>query len=312
MQVLSYRLSAHQTEIVKALLYFDVFKYPLTRDELFENSAIKLSKQQFNKELEDLLLKKLVKEEEGFVSSLERTSSDITRRLKGNDGALKILPTALKYSQKIAKFPFVYCVCISGSLSKNYFDESSDLDYFIITSPNRLWLCRTFLIIYFKLLPAKKKKMLCTNYFITSDSLGIPDVNAFTSTELAHLIPTINYRAYKNLLQKNSWYKNWYPNKSEMPDINCVDSPKSYIKSITEKVLQGKLGNFIDNYLLNVTLKRWRKKFPEYSDADFELQFRSRKDVCKRHTKGFQNKVLVLWEEKLKAFEHTTNPILNT
>lgn len=312
MQVLPTLLSDNQTEIIKALLYFDVFKYPLTRDELFENSAINISRPQFNKELEDLLSKKLIKEEEGFISSLERTSSDIIRRLKGNDGASKILPTALKYSRKIAKFPFVDSVCISGSLSKNYFDDSSDLDYFIITSPNRLWLCRTFLILYYKLLPAKKKKMLCTNYFVTSDSLGIPDVNAFTSTELAYLIPTINYQAYKNLLQKNSWYKNWYPNKSEMPDINCVDSPKSIIKSVTEKLLKGKLGDSIDNYLLNLTLKRWRKKFPEYSDADFELQFRSRKDVCKRHTKGFQNKVLVLWEQKLNTFGNQNHPILNT
>ena len=39
------------------------------------------------------------------------------------------------------------------------------------------------------------------------------------------------------------------------------------------------------------------------NNEDFELQFRSRKDVCKRHTHGFQNKILVLWKEKTAEFE---------
>ena len=42
----------------------------------------------------------------------------------------------------IAAFPFVRAVGISGSLSKQYADENSDIDYFIITAANRLWIAK--------------------------------------------------------------------------------------------------------------------------------------------------------------------------
>jgi len=75
------------------------------------------------------------------------------------------------------------------------------------------------------------------------------------------------------------------------------------MKSFWESVFSGKFGSFADAFLLRITLNRWKKKYPDLSEEDFELQFRSRKNVCKRHTKGFQNKVLGLWSEKQKQFE---------
>lgn len=307
MEIPQRRLTSVQTEIIKALLYFDIFKYPLTADELFENSAINVSRQLFNQELTHLISNNYIKEEEGFVSSLELNSSDIIRRLKGNEGASKMLPTALKYSRKIARFPFVDCVCISGSLSKNYFDENSDVDYFIITKPNRLWLCRTFLIIYYKALPKNKRKLLCTNYFITSNNLSIPDINAFTGTELAFLIPTVNYQLYKKLTEKNSWYSNRFPNKKEAPGIHCIDTPNPFLKKLVEFILRGRTGDWFDDKLLNITLKRWREKYPNMKEEDFDLQFRTRKDVCKRHSHGFQNKVMLMWQDRLQSFEQKFN-----
>ncbi len=307
MDTVTYSLSTPQKEIIKALLYFDIFKYPLTRKELFEYSATKINFTSFSSEVDHLINKQIIKEEEGFVSSLERNSSDIIRRLKGNEGAAKMLPVALKYSRKIAAFPFVECVCLSGSLSKNYYDEKSDLDYFIITKPNRLWICRSFIILYYKCLPSTRKKFLCANYFISSDNLIIPDINAFTGTELAFLIPTVNYPLYKKLIEKNNWYVNGFPNKKEMDGSHCIDTPNPLVKSFIQFLLAGKFGVWLDFQLLQFTHKRWRKKYPNMNDADFELQFRSRKDVCKRHSHGFQNKIIILWQNNLEAFESKFN-----
>ena len=303
MDVASNILTQTQKEILKSLLYFDIFKYPLTRNELFQYSATKTNLANFELELTNLLQKGIIKEVEGFILTLERSSSDIIRRLKGNEGAAKMLPVALKYSRKIAAFPFVEAVCLSGSLSKNYFDDKSDLDYFIITKPNRLWLCRTFIILYYKFLSSSRKKLLCANYFISADNLVIPDINAFTGTELAFLIPTVNYPLYQNLIEKNNWYINGYPNKNAMTGDHCIDTPQPLTKRVIHFLLQGAFGNWLDNQLLQITHQRWRKKYPNMNDADFELQFRSRKDVCKRHSHGFQNKIILLWQNNLDAFE---------
>lgn len=305
-------LTREQVEIIKAVLYFDVFKYPLNATELFENSAITISRREFEDELSDLLQKQLIRREGDFVFTTERRPSDIIKRINGNKGARDIMPLAYRYSKKMASFPFVEGVCLSGSISKNYFDEHGDIDYFVITKPNRLWICRTLIILRYKTLPKRLRRYWCANYFIASDNLNIPDMNAFTGTELAFLFPIVNYESYEMLLKQNAWYKLRFPNKPLAKRDGCMDTPSNGLRSLFELILKGPFGNWLDAFLLEFTLKRWRKKYPQMSDSDFELQFRSRKDVCKRHTHGFQNKILLQWQIKTREFEHKYKTSLQT
>ena len=82
------------------------------------------------------------------------TTSDkiewVERRKLGAIKAAKILKKAKHISNFISQFPFVEAVSLSGSISKGYFGKGDDIDYFIITSPNRVWLTRTLLILFKK------------------------------------------------------------------------------------------------------------------------------------------------------------------
>jgi hypothetical protein len=301
--------TTQQLEIIKAVLYFEIFDYPLKAVELYENAAVTMSEGEFETELNKLTALDILHRSGDFILSRHAKEASVAKRLKGNKGAEAIMPTAYQYSKKIASFPFVEAVCLSGGLSKNYYDEKGDIDFFIITKPGKLWICRTLLIIRFKLLPKQKKKYWCVNYFMSSDNLVIPEKNVFTGTELAYLIPTVNYPVYKKILEKNPWYKKGFPNKAILPSTNCIDTPEPLVKKITEKVLSGRPGKWTDNFLLKITLKHWRKKYPEMNSEDFELQFRSRKDVCKRHTNGFQNIVLNKWEQKQQEYSKVLNTL---
>lgn len=307
MQTLSNTITSAQAGILKALLYFDVFRYPLTKHELFEKAQTVLRRADFDEELRLLQENGMIRFEQDFVLPTEATSADIQKRVKGNAGAASILPTAVTYSRRIAGFPFVEGVFISGGLSKNYYDENSDIDFFIVTRPGRLWICRTLLILRYKTLPKAKKKYWCTNYFIASNNLLIPDQNVFTSSELAHLIPMTGHAFYKQLLETNAWYKKTYPNMPEVPSQPHMQIQAGLLKRFSEWVLGGRLGAIADTWLLNWTLRRWRNKYPELSDAEFDLLFRTRRDVCKRHQHGFQNKVLAMWSAKIKKFEEQFN-----
>lgn len=300
-------LTKTQVEAIRASLYFDVFHYPLTPAELFANSAVKVSEKEFEAALSSLLDAGFLQRSGDFILSPFATVADIKKRLDGNRGAREAMPLAHAYSRRIASFPFVEGLCLSGALSKNYYDDKGDIDYFIITRPGRLWICRSLLIARFKLMPEHKRKYWCVNYFVSSDSLELPDRNAFTATELAHLIPVVNDELYKELLSRNAWYRSQFPNKKALPTETCIDAPRPFFRKLLEGLLSGALGRRLDNALLKATLKRWRKKYPELSEEDFELQFRSRKNVCKRHTHGFQNKVLARWEENMKKWEQQFN-----
>jgi hypothetical protein len=271
--------------------------------ELYENCQLTISEREFRNLVEQLCQSGVLQQKSDFVLANGRDEADIKRRVEGNKGAAEIMPTAYKYTKKIASFPFVEGLCLSGAISKNYYDDKGDIDFFIITKPGRLWICRTLLILRFKLLPKSKKKFWCTNYFISSEDLVIHDRNLFTATELAYLIPVFNHDTYKKLIGANDWYKNNFPNKTQANNNNCIEAPKRITALVVEKLLGGNLGQWLDNKLLFYTLKHWRKRYTELADEDFELQFRARKTVSKRHTKGFQNKVLAAWEEKKESYE---------
>lgn len=300
----TYTISIIQKELLKTILYFDVFSYPLKFDEIFSNTPITQTKEQVYVFLEELIQEGLIKKTDDFYLLANAAPNIIERRLKGNAFAEKMLPLAYSKSRKIARFPFMSGICISGGLSKNYYDERSDIDYFIITKPNRLWLCRTIFILFYKTLSPERRKQYCLNYFISESDLKIEDNNVFVATELAYLIPTVNHLSYLDLLKKNIWYKNRFENKNAVSLTNCIDTPEPWYKKMIELLFFGKFGNWADNQLLTITLNHWRKKYPQMNDEDFNLQFRSRKHVCKRHAQGYQNKVLSIWEEKIAKFEN--------
>lgn len=299
---LSSYLTADEKAVTNCLLYYAVFSYPLRANELFENSAVTCSRAQFESLLEGLIRKGLMRRFGDFFLSAGAEDSQVTRRVHGNAGARDIMDTARRFSRKIASFPFVRGVFLSGALSKNYFDEKGDIDYFIVTEPNRLWVCRTLLILRYKIMQASRRKFWCVNYFISADSLEIPEKNSFTATELAHLLPTYNYQFYLSLMESNAWYRNYFPNKPLRDDKSCVSIRAGVFKRFLELLFSG-WGSWLDSLLLKITCRHWRKKFPDMSDPDFDLQFRSRKNACKRHNTGYQDKVLTLWEEKKRACE---------
>jgi hypothetical protein len=221
--------------------------------------------------------------------------------MEANQLAKMMLPLAKKYSERISKFPFIKGVFISGGLSKNYFHQHSDIDYFIITTKNRLWLCRTIFILYYKLLSKKKKEFFCLNYFISEADLTIPDRNQFVATEIATLLPMVNHDLYIQFLQTNDWYTSYFPQMPIRSSLESAPLRKHVVKSFIEYLFSGFIGNMVDDFLLKVTLKHWTKKYSHLKNEDFDLQIRSRKHVCKHHTKGYQNKVLEKWHTTLES-----------
>ncbi|MDZ4665554.1 MAG: hypothetical protein SGJ15_11790 [Bacteroidota bacterium] len=297
--------------ILQALLYFDVFKYPITEREIYENCNMLTTEKDVNRSLNELLTLGYLKQVKHFYMPLWADVDSVQKRERANKMAIEMMPTALEYSKRAAQLPFVKGLCISGGLSKNYSNEESDVDFFVITKADRLWLCRSLFIIYYKMLPKSKKKYYCLNYFISESDLRIQDENIFVATEISHLIPTFNYSSYLELLQKNVWYKKWYMNKPEKSNINCAEMPKSFLARFVEQCFPGRLGSWLDNRLMDATASRWNKRYASMDRKNFEIQFRSKKNAAKRHEKGYQHKVLVAHEQKMKELEEILQVKLN-
>ena len=277
--------------LLKPILYFSLFKYPLTEEEIFAFSEANC-KDQIKSELNDLVSNKVIYKIDNFYLTVNDETL-IKRRLSGNQMAKDIHEKATKVSRFISKFPYVESVGISGSLSKGYYDDEGDIDFFIITSPKRLWIARTLLILYKKIFLFNSKKYFCVNYFISSNSLEIEEKNRFTATELTTMLPMFGNGSFHDFYKQNKWVENYLPNKTiseRLSKLNQVKKP--LFTRLIEGILNTKIGDWLDSFFLKITYKKWKVKFNKLEDKQFNIALKSTKNVSKHHPLNFQRKVI--------------------
>lgn len=246
-------------EILATLTYFDIFKYPITQTEIFLFLQKTYCLEEFTKAIRELLSDGAIFKFDDFYT-LQNDYELILRRRKGNQMAKKIMETAEKVASLLSAFPFVRGVAISGSLSKNYADENSDIDLFIITKKNRLWLARTFLHLFKKCTYLfKKQHLFCMNYFIDEAGLQIKEKNIYTATEVATLLPLRGIESFIEFYKSNDWCKEYLPNHTMRISYNR-EIKRSIMKRIIEFVFDNLAGTAMDDLFMNITARRWKKK----------------------------------------------------
>lgn len=294
------QITSLQQAILSVLCYFHVFQHPLTASEILANCPLKTTDKEIESALRYLLLSGTIKTHKGFYFLSEQSNTIVDERKEKEKRAQRELKKSDKYTRLISRFPFVKAVCISGSLSKGVMEKDGDVDYFIITDKNRLWICRSLLIAFKKIFLLNSRKYFCTNYFVDVDHLEIPDKSIFTTTEINYLKAVCNKSLIDELINQNFWTKQFSPNFERTGNENCLKENRNTLKRLIEFCLNGKAGEKLDNYFFKITLIRWKKKFPHFTTEDFDLNMRTRKSVSKHHPRGYQQKVLRAHETKLK------------
>jgi hypothetical protein len=266
----------------------------------------------YHKEIERLLDEGLIYKFDKFYT-VHNDGQVVARRLKGNLEASRHIPLAQQRARFIARFPFIRAVMASGSLSKGYMDEKSDLDFFVVTAPNRLWIARTLFVLYRKaFVPKSRHKEFCTNYFLAADKLEIEEKNLFTATELVTLIPLSDIDLYYKLMSANSWTSEYLPNFVVREDWKFSQGSKTNIKSLLEKMISVLYGQKLNQWLMNFSLRRFERKYKSrFSEADFALALKTKPFVSKVHLSNNQNRVLSLLQLKMKDFESKTAVAFN-
>lgn len=285
-------------DILHKLLYSEVFKHPLTKQEIFVYSKVE-NEDELEVLLDQLLAAKLISRKEDYFFVFE-DSGRISRRQIGNEKAQKLIAKSHRIGRLINKFPYVEGVGISGSLSKGVLHDDGDFDYFIITKPERLWVARTSLIFFKKLFLFNSRKYFCVNYFIDSKNLEINEKNLFTAMEIGTLIPTSG-DVMNRFFSENDWISDYFPKLAEKKN-NAITIRKPLISKCIMWILDGRFGAYVDERFMRLTLKTWNKKFGEFENDKFDLTMKTRKYISKHHPNDFQNKVLSKHQDLIDEF----------
>jgi hypothetical protein len=288
-----------RSAILRTLLYFDVFQYPLTEEEISRfNPLPGLSAKEVEAELEELVCEGIVLQHMGHYG-FGALAANLEKRVADNARARSRMAKAHRIGRFIGRFPFVRAVMLSGSISKGCLAKDGDIDYFVITEPGRLWIARTLLIGFKKLFLFNSRKAFCVNYFVDLDHLEIEDRNLFTATEILTLLPVCGADACAAFFRANRWANTFLPDLPP-PATRHVPAIHGPVKRLFERCMRNGMGDEVDEWCMLRTLRHWKNKFAEFDRQRFELALRTRKYVSKHHPRNFQQRVLDAYAERLQ------------
>ena len=287
--------------VLKALVYFDLFDYPLTIEEIGLFMDKKVTADELTQCVNRLKSSGLLITH-GKYFNLKNAAAQVKRRENGNEFASHLLPKAFRISSFLYHFPFVRGIGISGSLSKNFADEKADIDYFVITKANRLWITRTLMHLFKKMTYIfGRQHFYCMNYYVDEEGLSIQEKNAFTAIEIATLIPVCGNGSMENFFTANPWIELYYPNY--VIDVESRKNSKhSWFKKSAEFLLNVLPADKLDNYLMKLTTKRWKRKEAEHrrNSSGRKMGLHTNKHFSKPNPEHLQRQILELYEKRWK------------
>lgn len=297
------------SDVKRTLLYYEVFHYPLTPMQLFtflpSNS---LTFNEFYSKIKKEVFSAEIKEKKGFICIGDESETEM--RLKHEHNAASLLRIAKAVTHIIKRFPFVRGIFLSGELSKLVSAKDGDIDFMIVTAPNRLWICRTLLIIFKKIFLINNKKYFCLNYFVAENNLLLQEHNIYTATEVAHLKPMYNSELFKEYMRVNNWIQNFFPNFSlARMNILKTNNRRSTLQKIIETLFPHNFALQLDRWLMKRTENIWKSRYPEYDAETRDRIFKCQPDESRTFVRHFEKIFFERYNAALKKF-HISVPSL--
>jgi len=286
--------------ILKTLIYFDIFDYPLSENDIKNFIGHYISDEAFASALLQLSLDKIIFRVGAFYS-LQNNHQRAEERIQGNLRAQPLLAKAARIGAFLYKFPYVRAVAVSGSLSKNYADKKADIDFFIITKANRLWIARTFLHVFKKLtFLVGKENFFCMNYFVDEEELVIPEKNIYTAVEIVTLLRLAGTFTLNKFFEKNNWTKDWLPCYEYKRNLKTAEKLSGF-KKFVEWFFDSEVGETLDNLLYKWTTGRWQKKEKRglKNSKGQVMNLATGKHFSKSNPETFQEKILSKYDSKV-------------
>jgi len=230
-----------KTKIVETLAYFDIFNYPLNLTQL---RLFLHNKNSSNRAILNALAEiEIIEKKYGYYFFKGREKIAVRRKIQLNINKEK-RKAAIHSIYLISKIPGVKLVGISGSLAMGNASQKDDIDLFIITRRNTLWITRFLVVFLMKILKQKREvssknvdNKICLNMFLDEDSLELDKKNLYVAHEVIQMQTYFDKGEILNkFLNANSWIQSYFPNlivKSSSKEL--LFKEKAYIN---EKIIR--------------------------------------------------------------------------
>ncbi len=290
-------IPALQQAIVQTVAYADVFDYPLTADELQRYLiGVNASRAAVRSALANgHLVPGLVCHNGRYFTLAGREAAIEIRRARAAISA-ELWRRAIRYGRLIGNLPFVRMVAVTGALAMDNVADG-DIDYLIVTEPERLWLCRALVVGVVKV-AARRGVTLCPNYFLSERALVLVERNLFTAHEVAQMVPLMGLDTYERLRALNRWTESFLPNAGGSPRRIAPATPRGRrTRALAERALRSRLGGHLEQWEMGRKVRKLALRSTEHAEAAFDV------DWCKGHFGDHGHSTLQRFAERMEALE---------
>jgi len=206
---------------------------------------------------------------------------------------LEVLRTAKwsKFLRRVRVFrfvPFVRFVLAAGSLATGELHPQSDFDVIVGVKEKRIFTVRFFSILIFEIfgwrrrsgdLKAAASDKICLNHFVAPRRYRLSEPhNAYWHWLYQHLVPVMgDETAIAAFFRANDWLR---PSRIYRRDKRYLGPGSSWLKTLGEKALAGKLGDCLERILKKGQIRRIERGLTEklgyqprlvYNDDELEF-----------------------------------------
>lgn len=291
---------------IKTIIWYDMFDFPLTAMELWRFGFFVQPVSFY--EVQEVLIN-LPRGMSGhggfyFLHNRDEVVALRQKRYVYADAKIKKANKVVKLFRFIPWLKFVGLVNVYGA---HNLKESGDIDLFIITAKNRLWLTRLFSVGIIKLLnlrpqPDDNRDKICLSFFISDVNLDLSRVRIAGDlyfAYLAHMVPLYNVeQAFEALMQANQWIVKELPNFS--PDkIHAHRRVSSVLSKRAIGLIDWLLGYF-ETLAKAFQLKILAAPLRQLMNIDTRVMMSD--DILKMHTNDRRQETNERYQKKLDEY----------
>ncbi|MEL7148150.1 MAG: hypothetical protein AAFO69_17380 [Bacteroidota bacterium] len=295
--------------IISHINYRDIFNAPVKVSSLMQWIGAENNEQlseSVNMHLYNLENENLIVRAKGYVAvyGKEHIIEQQQEKLELTQRLIKKGESTLNFMNKL---PFVRYVGVSGSLAADNptsdKDGHIDLDLFVITAQNTLWI--VFLIervITNMIRLVQKNHFYCFNYVTEENFLEIYNKNFFTATEIKNMKTLSDDGVLDTFMSQNKWYEVYYPAVSDNPQ-KSVKSKLSLLSIIAWPVNYA----FFALFCLGRGIKKGKLSYLKEFSSQFNPEHKCNLHRISNPNGGYQSAIQKRFERLLKSNFKNTN-----
>lgn len=287
-----------ERDILRTLCYFDVFSYPLRSGEVYRFlPSNSVTESAVEGRLDRLASRRFIGSSADFYFLPHRERSIVERRAQSEKRARKMLKRARHLGRLLRMFPYVRGIAITGDLSKGVATRASDIDFMIITAPDRVWICRALMTAFKKTVLFNWNRYFCINFIVASDALALEQRSYYTANEVVSTLGLWNPHVFDEFRKANLWTASFLPNWTQHSVTISPLIGNSRVQKVLEFLMEFLPLNRMDRRIMQGFQRLWRRRYRHVADRVDDI-FMSTRGISARFTADHERRIVRAYQDR--------------